>query len=826
TGANDPVWLKLARKGNVFAAWWAPDAAGNPGPWSNPILTVVSMPASVYLGLATTSHANGTQVMAEYIDYAAGPLTSFPPLPALTSSVSGVPTGGLGHMAVREVIQNGIIESQEACYGSLASGAGTITDYTDVVLNIVDSGSGGHFSNDHPFSSPGTPGTIDNLCLCARGTIRIPAAGDYTFCVNSDDGFTLQFFGYDFKEVWGHLGEIAPFSDGHALRFPGGRAAADTLGVISLPVGSHPFILTYHEGGGGAMVEFSAAAGRKTVFDGDFRLVGHKAVGSIPVPGFLGDVLMTATRPGQWGLIQTLTDAQDALAQGALYGTNVQAPYESVNHTDPDTALEAGAFGGDVAFTNDTPGVDEEDFAIRVEGDIEIPQTGWYQIGFNSDDGASLRIPGKTWASVVADGTGNAKINGSELRNDSLTGWSFTAGKIYLTQGQHGFEAIMFERGGGAFFELFGRGYSGANVDPVWHLLVKHGAGFHTDDKDGLQLVSGTCPVGLMGDVNKDCVVNLMDFAEMAANWLVDCYQTPNHPSCWVPGHPGPDLVLIPGGPFEMGNSFNEGYADQLPVHTVLVDPFYMGRYEVTNQQYCDFLNAIRGAIVVVNNTVFEMPYPSLTPYCDMADKDTGSQIAFLNNTFRVRTKGGRDMGNDPMVCVSWYGAAAYCNWRSQQEGREVCYMAWNCDFSRKGYRLPTEAEWEYAARGGLSGRRFPWGNEISHSRANYHEGGYHPVWDDGIMPFTAPVGSFAPNGYGFDMAGNVWEWCNDWYSNMYYADGPQLNPIGPATGTDRVLRGGGWSSIASNCAVTTRSSYAPPKGLEYVGFRVVLDLD
>ncbi len=482
--------------------------------------------------------------------------------------------------------------------------------------------------------------------------------------------------------------------------------------------------------------------------------------------------------------------------------------------------------------------MDDDDFAAQVEGKIEIPQTGWYQIGFNSDDGGALRIPGQTWDSVVADGTGNAAVSGYELRNDSLTGWSFTAGKIYLTAGQHPFVGIMFERGGGSFFEMFGRGYAGADIDPAWSLLVRHGAGFRTDDKDGLELVSGTCPAALMGDVNKDCVVNLMDFAEMAANWLLDCYQIPNHPSCQAPGHPGPDFVRIPGGTFEMGDSFNEGDTDELPVHTVLVDPFYMGKYEVTNQQYCDFLNsAYPSQLEVVGSRVHATSDTSNLYWYLMMD--AYSQITYNGSSFAALTKSGHSMGNDPMVCVSWYGAAAYCNWRSQQEGREPCYnlSTWECDFSRKGYRLPTEAEWEYAARGGLSGRRFPWGDLISHARANYWSSTadsydvsptreFHPDFCYGLT-CTSPVGSFAPNGYGlYDMAGNVCEWCNDWYSDTCYTNGPQINPTGPATSIWRVQRGGSSGTSASGCRVASRGNATETICFGSLGFRLVLNLD
>jgi hypothetical protein len=201
-------------------------------------------------------------------------------------------------------------------------------------------------------------------------------------------------------------------------------------------------------------------------------------------------------------------------------------------------------------------------------------------------------------------------------------------------------------------------------------------------------------------------------------------------------------------------------------------------------------------------------------------------------------------MSDDPMVLVSWYGSAAYCNWRSDQEGDETCYnlSTWACDFSKKGYRLPTEAEWEYAARGGSPYYRFPWGDTITHSQANYcsywEEGspvysydlspteGFHPDCNDGIYPYTSVVGSFSANGFGlFDMAGNVWQWCNDWHNSTYYSTSPYDNPRSPISGTYRVLRGGSWLINPWGCRSAARLGYLPDGRDYYFGFRVVRDL-
>jgi sulfatase modifying factor 1 len=275
-----------------------------------------------------------------------------------------------------------------------------------------------------------------------------------------------------------------------------------------------------------------------------------------------------------------------------------------------------------------------------------------------------------------------------------------------------------------------------------------------------------------------------------------------------VGNEPPNDMVAIPGGTFEMGDHAGVGSWGEQPVHSVTLDAFFMDKYEVSNTKFADFLN--NTTVTVGSGGYVYQVGGAGQLICYLSYGLTHNGSAFVIDA-------GKD--NHPAVCQTWYGAALYCNYLSTLDGRTSCYdeTTFACDFTADGFRLPTEAEWEYASRGGEHSPyyQYPWGsNTITSSDANYV---------DSNIGTTVDVGTYAANGYGlYDMAGNAWEWCNDWYDISYYSNSPATNPTGPASGSARVLRGGGWilSAIYLRCAF--RGGNYPTYNHSYIGFRVL----
>jgi sulfatase modifying factor 1 len=241
------------------------------------------------------------------------------------------------------------------------------------------------------------------------------------------------------------------------------------------------------------------------------------------------------------------------------------------------------------------------------------------------------------------------------------------------------------------------------------------------------------------------------------------------------------EFVFVEGSSFEMGDIWDDGYSDdEHPVHTVVIQSFWMSTHEISNAQYCLFLNEVGN------------PVEGGTNWLDREDVD----CLIVKKDQQYVSKEGFE--THPVVEVTWYGAQAFAEWA--------------------GGRLPTEAEWEFAARNGGRSTKFPNGQNLSHMDANFMGIGDRDRWMR-----TSPVGSFLPNSIGlFDMAGNVWEWCSDWYEAGYYQQSPSENPDGPASGRFNILRGGSWEYTWWNCRTTTRGRNAPDDAAGDVGFRIV----
>lgn len=318
------------------------------------------------------------------------------------------------------------------------------------------------------------------------------------------------------------------------------------------------------------------------------------------------------------------------------------------------------------------------------------------------------------------------------------------------------------------------------------------------------------------------------------------------------------EMIEIPAGEFTQGlnsdaekRAFNrpnyeEFKADRLPIRSVTISGFEIGKFEITNEEFVRVLNqALEKEWIVVTDELVSNRVGKSQPLLDLGNDFC--EIVFRDGHFRINESRERH----PVVAVTWFGAQFHAWALNKIEGREqtIDLETWSVDFSKSGYRLPTEAEWEFAARGGAEANWFPWGDSIAHDQANFFQSS--DEFDD---PFgltaskgTTPVGYFekSANGYGLhDVSGNVLEWCSDWYAiDAYGGDAPKpidfkayyrqvakmesgepaTDPAGPKTGEARVLRGGSWRLMKENLGVSMRFADFPERADRAIGFRLIL---
>jgi formylglycine-generating enzyme required for sulfatase activity len=322
------------------------------------------------------------------------------------------------------------------------------------------------------------------------------------------------------------------------------------------------------------------------------------------------------------------------------------------------------------------------------------------------------------------------------------------------------------------------------------------------------------------------------------------------------PSLPG-DLIAIPGGAFRMGDLFAEGRDNELPVHQVQVADFLLGRCEVTVGQYREFVAAtgyLTRAERFDSRQRQQARFDTLMAKMRRGEHDEefrelSRQLLESGGCFywisappsfgfsldcNWRTPLIEQTDQDPVVGLAWVDAACYCNWLSHQVGLPPAYRMDSgelldgagtptCDITAvKGYRLPTEAEWEYAAREGGAQVRFGNGCDLARSsEMNFRPvGGQEPYCEEGeYRARTTPVGSLRANRLGLhDMSGNAWEWCTDYYQD--YSTEDQVNPVG-VNGKHRVLRGGRWGGSAAEARVSARSPYEQINRCNNAGFRL-----
>ncbi|MDD5224967.1 MAG: SUMF1/EgtB/PvdO family nonheme iron enzyme [bacterium] len=378
------------------------------------------------------------------------------------------------------------------------------------------------------------------------------------------------------------------------------------------------------------------------------------------------------------------------------------------------------------------------------------------------------------------DGSGFAKIG--EVKNPSYTDSGLAEGQSYWYRvtavGPGNGESIPSEAKGIklllAPFNLQGIPVSGGRIDLTWEdtnpdklgLRIERkteAGGQYTQVGSAGALATGYQDIGTGLICGKAYYYRVYAYAsEVFSDYSMEATATTNNCE---------PTAYLPAGCFNMGDVFGEGDSDERPVHSACVAAFRMDINEITNAQY---------------------------RACVDSGKCTVPVKSFSNARFSYF--GNPNYDKYPVIYVDWHQANAYCQWI--------------------GGRLPTEAEWEYAARGGLSGKRYPWGDNDPTCDLGAPNGAQYDSCSPGD---TLAAGSFTPNGYGlYDLAGNAWEWVNDWYDGLYYSSSPTNDPAGPSSGINRVIRGGCWSSDPHHLRVAGRDLFGPTIRDNNLGFRCV----
>ena len=476
-------------------------------------------------------------------------------------------------------------------------------------------------------------------------------------------------------------------------------------------------------------------------------------------------------------------------------GDNTEPSTETVEHggtaTRPTTDPARNGYTFDGWYTADTGG-DAFDFGTVVTANITL-YAQWtintYTVSYNFNRGDSTEPSTET---VEHGGTATRPTTDPARNGYTFTGWfdAASGGSVY----NFGTEVT-------AAIELYAqwtptltiRGLSPADgsattdITPTFSWdTVPGAAGYElriADSQPGLENATTVSVTGTSYTPSAALTIGQTHY------WKVRAKDWAGQYGDWSAVHslevqlPSPDFVHVVGGTFQMGSTESEAGSDESPVHSVTVDSFYMAETELTFDQY--------------------------DAYC------TAAGISKLDDS-------GWGRGSRPVINVSWYDAVKYSNWLSEQEGLTPAYeingtsVSWNQ--SANGYRLPTEAEWEYVARGGAQSN----GYKYSGSN-NLDEVGWY--WDNSGYK-TQPVKGKKANELGlYDMSGNVWEWCWDWYDSYYYSSSPGANPTGPSSGSYRVLRGGGLFDDSSILRVAFRSGSSPGSS-DDIGFRLVRPTD